>query len=55
MLKGKGKVGSAKFVTGFSRWVKGQAQGLGPVAFKLWVNRVELAPPRRWRWWCTRR
>jgi hypothetical protein len=28
----------AKFVTGFSRWVKGQAQGLEPGAFKLWVN-----------------
>jgi hypothetical protein len=28
----------AKFVTGFSRWVKGQAQGLRPGAFKLWVN-----------------
>jgi hypothetical protein len=30
--------GKAKFVTVFSRWVKGQAQGLGPGAFKLWVN-----------------
>jgi hypothetical protein len=28
----------AKFVTGFPRWVKGQAQGLEPGAFKLWVN-----------------
>jgi hypothetical protein len=28
----------AKFVTGFSRWVKGQAQGLEPGGFKLWVN-----------------
>jgi hypothetical protein len=25
-------------VTGFSRWVKGQAQGLEPGGFKLWVN-----------------
>jgi hypothetical protein len=25
-------------VTGFSRWVKGQAQGLAPGGFKLWVN-----------------
>jgi hypothetical protein len=30
--------GRAKFVTGFSRWVKGQAQGLEPGGFKLWVN-----------------
>jgi hypothetical protein len=30
--------GRAKFVTGFSRWVKGQAQGLQPGGFKLWVN-----------------
>jgi hypothetical protein len=30
--------GKAKFVTGFSRWVKGQAQGLEPGAFKLWVS-----------------
>jgi hypothetical protein len=40
---------SAKFVTGFSRWVKGQAQGLEPGAFKLWVNWIQLAhspPPR---------
>jgi hypothetical protein len=29
---------SAKFVTGFSRWVKGQAQGLEPGGFKLWVT-----------------
>jgi hypothetical protein len=28
----------AKFVTGSSRWVKGQAQGLQPGGFKLWVN-----------------
>ena len=28
----------AKFVTSFSRWVKGQAQGLEPGGFKLWVN-----------------
>jgi hypothetical protein len=28
----------AKFVTGFSRWVKGQVQGLQPGGFKLWVN-----------------
>jgi hypothetical protein len=27
-----------KFVTGFSRWVKGQAQGLEPGGFKLWVT-----------------
>ena len=26
------------FATGFSRWVKGQAQGLSQGAFKLWVN-----------------
>ena len=30
--------GKAKFVTGFSRRVKGQAQGLEPGAFKLWVH-----------------
>jgi hypothetical protein len=35
----------AKFVTGFSRWVKGQAQGLEPVAFKLWVSRVQRVQP----------
>ena len=29
---------AAKFVTGFSRWVKGQAQGLEPGGFKRWVN-----------------
>jgi hypothetical protein len=28
----------AKFVTDFSRWVKGQAQGWTPGAFKLWVK-----------------
>jgi hypothetical protein len=28
----------AKFVTCFSRWVKGQAQGLEPGGFKLWVT-----------------
>jgi hypothetical protein len=28
----------AKFVAGFSRWVKGQAQGLRPSGFKLWVT-----------------
>jgi hypothetical protein len=28
----------AKFVTGSSRWVKGQAQGLQADGFKLWVN-----------------
>jgi hypothetical protein len=28
----------AKFVSGFSRWVKGQAQGLEPGGFKLWVK-----------------
>jgi hypothetical protein len=39
----------AKFVTGFSRWVKGQAQGLQPGGFKLRVNCVQLAPPRRVR------
>jgi hypothetical protein len=32
----------AKFVTGFSRWVKGQAQGLQPGGFKLWVNCIQL-------------
>ena len=32
----------AKFVTGFSQWVKGQAQGLEPGAFKLWVNWIQL-------------
>jgi hypothetical protein len=26
------------FATGFSRWVKGHAQGLEPGGFKLWVN-----------------
>jgi hypothetical protein len=26
------------FASGFSRWVKGQAQGLAPGGFKLWVN-----------------
>jgi hypothetical protein len=31
---GKSKV----CVTGFSRWVKGQAQGMEPGGFKLWVN-----------------
>ena len=37
----------AKFVTGFSRWVKGQAQRLEPGSFKLWVNciRTCTAPP----------
>jgi hypothetical protein len=30
--------GRATFVTGFSRWVKGQAQGLESGAFKLWVD-----------------
>jgi hypothetical protein len=30
--------GRAKFVTGFSRWVKGQAQRLEPGGFKLWVK-----------------
>jgi hypothetical protein len=29
-----------KFVPGFSRWVKGQAQGLALGGFKLWVNCV---------------
>jgi hypothetical protein len=30
-------------VTGFSRWVKGQAQGLQPGGFKLWVkNWIQL-------------
>jgi hypothetical protein len=28
----------AKCVTGFSRWVKGQAQGMEPGGFKRWVN-----------------
>jgi hypothetical protein len=28
----------AKFVTGFSLWVKGQARGLEPGGFKLWVK-----------------
>jgi hypothetical protein len=38
----------ANFVTGFSRWVKGQAQGLEPSAFKLWVNffRERVQPHR---------
>jgi hypothetical protein len=37
----------AKFVTGFSRWVKGQAQGLEPGGFKLWVNCIQVVqrPP----------
>jgi hypothetical protein len=40
----------AKFVTGFSRWVKGQAQGLEPGAFKLWVNWIlNLYSPYRHR------
>jgi hypothetical protein len=39
---------SATFVSGFSRWVKGQAQGLQPGGFKLWVNWIrELLQPRR--------
>jgi hypothetical protein len=29
---------SKKFVAGFSRWVKGQAQGSEPGGFKLWVK-----------------
>jgi hypothetical protein len=39
----------AKFVTGFSRWVKGQAQGLEPGGFKLRVklDSTRTAPPRR--------
>jgi hypothetical protein len=37
----------AKFVTGFSRWVTGQAQGLQPGAFKLWGNGVQLVQPHR--------
>jgi hypothetical protein len=28
-------------VTVFSRWVKGQAQGLAPGGFKLWVNMLD--------------
>ena len=35
----------AKFETGFSRWVKGQAQGLQPGGFKPWVNWIQLAQP----------
>jgi hypothetical protein len=33
--------------TGFSRWVNGQAQGLEPGGFKLWVNWIQVvqAPP----------
>jgi hypothetical protein len=32
-------------VTGFSRWVKGQAQGLEPGAFKRGVNWIQLVQP----------
>jgi hypothetical protein len=41
--------GRAKFATGFSRWVKGQAQGLEPGGFNLWVkldSRICTAPPK---------
>jgi hypothetical protein len=38
-------------VTGFSRWVKGQAQGLQPGAFKLWVklnsNWIQVVQPHQ--------
>jgi hypothetical protein len=39
----------AKFVTGFSRWVKGQGQNQNQVAFKLWVNNIRerVRGPRR--------
>ena len=37
----------AKFVSGFARWVKGQAQGLEPGAFKLWVKWIQLGQPHR--------
>jgi hypothetical protein len=39
--------GKAKFVTCFSRWVKGQAQGWKPGGFKLWVNWIlqPVQPP----------
>jgi hypothetical protein len=46
------RVGTGRFqdiVTGFSRWVKGQAQGLEPGAFKLWVklDSTSTAPTTR--------
>ena len=40
---------SKKFVTGFSRWVKGQAQGLESGGFKLWVNWIQRVQPHRAR------
>jgi hypothetical protein len=35
----------ANFETKKSRWVKGQAQGLNPGGFKLWVNCIQPVQP----------